>query len=489
VAYRFNGTSDFVKFAIAPLSGYSVGPVTMALLFKRNTLATFDVGISVINSGFSAHRALIWVTSGNRPRFSAAGLSDSSSASLLINDTSKWYLFVATWAGTGTPGRFHIHDGTSWVHGDGTANITGSGTVGGTDVLSVSSAYGADWMAGDVVCAGIKKATRTDGQVETLSPTSFQAWRDFGFDWLIGFDSSLESAGILQDQASPGTGDESSISGTSAVADPPGWSWTGATTYNGSATVSLTDTVTTAGRLTAKGASALSETVTVTTVGATHATVAGSATVSLTATVTTAGVTRALVQGVATVSLTATVTTVPVATLYASSATVETIAITTVASPNTIVMPPATSGDTLVLTPTLEGEFVLTPLAHGALIFEEGTNARTVTQTAHGLTVQDVVRLSSTSYVQAQANNASNAEVVGIVAEVPDANTFTVVSAGWLDGLSGLTPGALYYLSASSAGDMTVTEPATPGQISKPLLVADAATSGYWVNYRGRVVT
>jgi hypothetical protein len=138
----------------------------------------------------------------------------------------------------------------------------------------------------------------------------------------------------------------------------------------------------------------------------------------------------------------------------------------------------------LTLTPATVGTLTLQSSAG-----ETAATLRTVTQTSHGFVVQDIVRLSGSSYVQAQANNAANAEVVGIVAEVVDANTFKVASAGWLDGLTGLTPGALYYLSASAAGDMTVIEPSTPGQISKPLLVADTATSGYWVNYRGRVVT
>jgi hypothetical protein len=83
-------------------------------------------------------------------------------------------------------------------------------------------------LSGDVVCAGIKKADSTDLQVETLSRTLFSAWKAFGFDWLIGFDTSLQSAGVLQDQASPGTGDEISKTGTSVVSDPPGWLWAAA---------------------------------------------------------------------------------------------------------------------------------------------------------------------------------------------------------------------------------------------------------------------
>ena len=61
--------------------------------------------------------------------------------------------------------------------------------------------------------------------MQALSRTSFAAWLAFGFDWLVGFDTSLQLAGKLQDQAAPGTGDEPAKSGTSVVSDPPGWTW------------------------------------------------------------------------------------------------------------------------------------------------------------------------------------------------------------------------------------------------------------------------
>jgi hypothetical protein len=111
-----------------------------------------------------------------------------------------------------------------------------------------------------------------------------------------------------------------------------------------------------------------------------------------------------------------------------------------------------------------------------------------VTQAAHGLAVGNIVRLSGASYVKAQADTAANAEVVGIVSAVADANNFTVTMSGRVTGLSGLTAGMVYFLDASTAGSLTATEPNLNGQISKPLLVADAATSGYFYNFRGMVI-
>lgn len=113
-----------------------------------------------------------------------------------------------------------------------------------------------------------------------------------------------------------------------------------------------------------------------------------------------------------------------------------------------------------------------------------------VAQTAHGLAVKDVIRLSGTStYAKAQANSAANAEVIGIVSAVADVNNFTVTTSGYISGLSSLTANTVYFLSASSAGALTATEPSALGQVSKPVFVADTTTSGYLINYRGDIIT
>jgi len=115
-------------------------------------------------------------------------------------------------------------------------------------------------------------------------------------------------------------------------------------------------------------------------------------------------------------------------------------------------------------------------------------NSRTVTQTSHGFTTGNVLGFSGTAYILAKADMAADCEVVGIVSAVIDANNFTILTDGYIVGLSGLTPGSTYFLSPTTAGALTVTEPTTPGQVDKPLLVADSAASGYFTNYRGMVI-
>jgi len=112
-----------------------------------------------------------------------------------------------------------------------------------------------------------------------------------------------------------------------------------------------------------------------------------------------------------------------------------------------------------------------------------------VNQAAHGFVVGDVVRLSGAStYAKAQADSAANAEVVGMVAQVLGTNSFLLCTNGRITGLTGLTANTVYFLSPSSAGALTATEPTTAGQVSKPLFITDTTTSGWLFNYRGEVL-
>lgn len=115
-------------------------------------------------------------------------------------------------------------------------------------------------------------------------------------------------------------------------------------------------------------------------------------------------------------------------------------------------------------------------------------NQRPIEQAGHGLAAGDWVRHDGTAYIKAQADSAGNAEVLGIVNAVDGTDAFTLASDGYVEGLSGLAPGTVYFLSPDAAGEMTASEPATVGQVSRPVFLAVAATAGYILNYRGYVV-
>jgi len=112
--------------------------------------------------------------------------------------------------------------------------------------------------------------------------------------------------------------------------------------------------------------------------------------------------------------------------------------------------------------------------------------SKEITQ-ANSFAVGDVVYYNGTAYAKAQANTAATAEAIGIVSKA-SASKFTLTELGYVTGLSTLTPGEVYFLSDSVAGGLTVNEPTTIGSVSKPMLIADSATSGYVLNYRGVMV-
>lgn len=119
----------------------------------------------------------------------------------------------------------------------------------------------------------------------------------------------------------------------------------------------------------------------------------------------------------------------------------------------------------------------------------------TVSQTGHGFAtdgsaVGTPIRSQGTAntYVAAKADTAENAEVVGIITAVADANSFSYSTGGEITGLTGLTPNTVYFLSGATAGTTTATAPTTVGYIEKPLLIATATNKAIFVNMRGSTI-
>ena len=124
------------------------------------------------------------------------------------------------------------------------------------------------------------------------------------------------------------------------------------------------------------------------------------------------------------------------------------------------------------------------------------------TWTGHGLTVSGAANLgrpvylvSATALAFADQTLSANAEVLGFIYAVLDANTVRIIFAGeiitvgssFLEGGGSLVPGSVYFLAAT-AGKVTATEPTTIGYVSKPLGVASSTTRFSAFNMRGSVV-
>jgi hypothetical protein len=97
----------------------------------------------------------------------------------------------------------------------------------------------------------------------------------------------------------------------------------------------------------------------------------------------------------------------------------------------------------------------------------------------------DAVYIDSNGKVQqARANAAATSDAVGILAAiaVPGATAaatddgVTVVPFGPVGGYSGLTPGAIYYVSDTTAGDITATAPSGAGKWAKSIGYAESAS-------------
>jgi hypothetical protein len=116
-----------------------------------------------------------------------------------------------------------------------------------------------------------------------------------------------------------------------------------------------------------------------------------------------------------------------------------------------------------------------------------GTKDR-VSQASHGFVAGDTLYLNGSTYTKAIATSAATAEVVGVVSRVIDSSTFEITLSGEVSGLSGLTVGEVYFLSAATAGALTVTEPSVIGQVSVPVGIASSTTSLYVAPKRGVVV-
>ena len=100
---------------------------------------------------------------------------------------------------------------------------------------------------------------------------------------------------------------------------------------------------------------------------------------------------------------------------------------------------------------------------------------------------------SAVGYTASKANSQQGGEMIGLITQRTESYS-TVTVTGKIDGdfqdvLGGggatLSAGCVYFISDSSTGRITTTEPTTSGSVSKPALYAIGATSGVVLSYRG----
>lgn len=123
------------------------------------------------------------------------------------------------------------------------------------------------------------------------------------------------------------------------------------------------------------------------------------------------------------------------------------------------------------------------------------SNLVPVTQTAHGFSIGNWLRVSTPSggqvvYVLANADTFADSQCVGVVVNVLNANQFVLQFAGYNQGsvtqdssMAVLVPSTVYYLS-TTAGAITSIDPinTTTGAVSKPLFISEQTTGTVTVN-------
>ena len=107
-----------------------------------------------------------------------------------------------------------------------------------------------------------------------------------------------------------------------------------------------------------------------------------------------------------------------------------------------------------------------------------GSGSFVVNQTAHGFLAGQWLFFNGSIWALASATAFASSEVEGMVTSVPSANQFILTTQGHISGMSGLIPGNVYFLSDTIPGQMMLNRPALQSEVSKPLFVADSATSG-----------
>lgn len=123
-----------------------------------------------------------------------------------------------------------------------------------------------------------------------------------------------------------------------------------------------------------------------------------------------------------------------------------------------------------------------------------GTTTVTVTQTSHGLSAGNVIKSNGTDnqFAKAQADNSADAEAIGYVTSVIDANNFVYQPFGWIitNNIPSATPGTALFSDPSTAGGLTTTLPSTIGQVTKPIgVVIASAAKAVMFNMRGELLT
>ena len=126
------------------------------------------------------------------------------------------------------------------------------------------------------------------------------------------------------------------------------------------------------------------------------------------------------------------------------------------------------------------------PLGSTGATGPSGSSGLVVNQVAHGFSTGQVVYYTGSTWALAKADSSSTLGI-GIVSVI-DVNNFTLNLVGLIPGVSvgatGLTTGQYYFVSDTTSGLLTVTEPVSSTSYSNPLMFALSASTALALPFR-----
>lgn len=237
MARRFNGSSDYIIFTLpAVLQVLDAGPMTMAIAVKMNGLTDG----AFIHTRTSGGTNSWWMECASSQWNYGQGVAARDVGDLSTSD--GWTVLIGRKAdgGASTP------TGRKIILGGGTTDVTApsalaDGTVPGAGGIFQVGRWGtaAEYLDADIAACAVWNTALSDSDAATL--TTYAAWLALNPLWVVAF-AQASATDPIDDDSSGGTGDSSSITGTTIVSDPAGFFGGGPTNYTKSVAGGITPT-------------------------------------------------------------------------------------------------------------------------------------------------------------------------------------------------------------------------------------------------------
>lgn len=121
-----------------------------------------------------------------------------------------------------------------------------------------------------------------------------------------------------------------------------------------------------------------------------------------------------------------------------------------------------------------------------------GNTVTRLLEQTHTFQVGDLLYNNEGTWTLGLADHPSTAEIIGMVSDIIDENNFEITLLGYVEGIvssAPLIPDQMYFLSTTVPGGMTEVGPQQIGQVNKPLFFSETETSGFFINYRGIIMS